>query len=182
MKKIFIIVILSTISFITFSQKTYFDKKIDVKQKPVKEELISISVDTLTRYYDSLIANSKSIATNLEFYRVTHISFVSEVKRIKYFSVMDNNIARYEVISDNELLFIHKRVYSNSFAEKFRTLIDSTFWNYQNPKTERQGAVFDGSSTKIEGIKNNNLKIIERSNHSNYDTLFRLPESFFRKY
>lgn len=95
---------------------------------------------------------------------------------------MDNNMARYEVISDNELLIIHKRVYSNSFAEKFRNLIDSTFWNYQNPKTELQGAVFDGGSTKIEGIKNNNLKIIERTNTSNYDTLFRLPESFFRKY
>jgi len=177
----FIIFALSVISTLAYSQETYFDKKVKIKTKSI-EDVKRVKVDTLTRYYDSLINISTSLANESEFYRVTSISFVPAMKTTRYFEVSNNSLVSLEVIGDDEFVFIRRRTYDNSFKGKFRELIDSTFWNYRSPATNQNEGIHDGHSTKIEGLKNKTLKVIERTNPTKYDTLFRLPESFFRKY
>jgi hypothetical protein len=177
----FIILALSAIPTIAFSQETYFDKKVKIKTKPV-EDVNRIKVDTLTRYYDSLVNISTSLANEMELYRVTSTSFVPAVKTIKYFSVSNNSLISLEILGDDEFVFIRRRTYDNDFKNKFRELIDSAFWNYKSPSTSQNEVIHDGHRTKIEGLKSKTVKALERTNPTKYDTLFRLPESFFRKY
>lgn len=177
-----IIFTVSATSTIGFAQTTFFDKKVTIKTKTrIVNDLTQIKNDSLARYYDSLFNPSTSVPAEMEIYRVTSVSHEPQLKTTKYYRVSNGNFVSLQVIHDNGL-WLYTRTFDDAFTNKFRQLIDSTFWDYRKPTTDLKRTVFDGGSTKIEGLKNKTFKVIERSNPTEYDTLFRLPESFFRQY
>jgi hypothetical protein len=162
---------------VTLAQQKYFERKVDIGAKPKSMTLIPSEQDTLSEYFDSLL-HRRTKLENIDVYRITLQSFSPPVTKLKYFACSKEELRSLE----HEDEYLLTRTYDKKAIKSFGLLIDSAFWNYQPPTVVRKKAVHDGGSVKIEGLKDGAYWELQGTNPSDYDTLFRLVELFFRKY
>jgi hypothetical protein len=181
MDKIILIQIMCIVTTLSFSQTTYFDEKVGLKTKPLSNtvELNAGQADTLSRYFDAAV-NKSNENQGIEIYRYSVVSMSGT--RQKYFEVIAGKLRSLSVLEDEGRYVLVQTMYDEGFTERFQQLIDSTFWNYREPIKKTSGAVDHGAVYKIEGLKKSKRMTIEKTVPTVYDTLFRLPESFFRRY
>ena len=167
---------------VAFSQKSYFDKKASINIKPEKSEFVTMKTDTLNGYFDRIFTDKAEAKEDVEVYQVTFETFAPESIRVKYCEVRGKTLATYEVFEEQQSVVVARKIYGRAFVDCFRLLMDSTFWDYKKPQIKISTPAGDGGKTKIEGRKGNMLKMLEQSSPTNRDTLFTLPERFFRRY